>query len=394
MPTTGLVEAGWHRSTRRTRRPRRRRSPRRRRPASSPGPTGWPPWPTTGRVEVLPAHGAEERGVPEGEDAPVRRDQPVALPGRRGRHADHRRVEAAARPWTRRRARRRSRRCRRRRRRASSPARGGGRHADHRRVERPPAHGAEERRPAVVEDASVGRRQEVAARLAGRGRHDRGIEPERRRVAVVGEVPVPEQPAEGRQHGVAVAVGARDDADHLAVRGGRRARRRRRRRRGGGPARLVLLRRGVVDGDGGRAGGVDRPGRDAGDDPAHDPAHAGDVLVALPVAELEAPGQVGVAAERAAAAPGPVAARLAEGEAAAAAAVARAVRIAVHVVAGAAAVRRVVRHPPAAHDGVLRAVVGAADGAAELARTPSSTCCRSHSRRCRTRRSRRRRYPA
>ncbi len=132
------------------------------------------------------------------------------------------------------------------------------------------------------------------------------------------------------------------------------------------PARLVLLRRAVVDGDGGGAGGVDRPGRHAGDDPADDAPHAGHVLVALPVAELQAPRQVGVAAQRAAAAVGPVAARLAEGEAAAAAAVTRAGRVAVHVVAGAAAVRRVVRHPPAAHDGVLGAEVGAADGAAEL----------------------------
>ncbi len=107
-------------------------------------------------------------------------------------------------------------------------------------------------------------------------------------------------------------------------------------------------------------------GGHAGDDPADDPAHAGDVLVALPVAELEAAGQVGVAAQRAAAAAGPVAARLAEGEAAAAPVVARAGRIAVHVVAGAAAVRGVVRHPPAAHDGVLGAEVGAADRAAEL----------------------------
>ena len=67
-----------------------------------------------------------------------------------------------------------------------------------------------------------------------------------------------------------------------------------------------------------------------------------------------------------AAAPGLVAARLAERKAAATAARAGAGGVAVHVVARAVAVRGALGHPPAAHDRVRRAVVGAADRAAEL----------------------------
>ena len=143
--------------------------------------------PTTGALSARAPHGAEEQRIPEVEDAPVGRDEPVALAG------------------------------------------GGGGDADDRRIEGAPTHGAEEGCPAVVEDAAVGRGQEVPTRLAGRHAHDRGARAPAPSVTVVGEVPVPEQPPERGEDGVAAAVGAGDQADHLAVGGGRRAQRRRRR---------------------------------------------------------------------------------------------------------------------------------------------------------------------
>ncbi len=141
MPTIGALRCCPPMEPRRVRR-RRRRCRRRPPPSSSPGPSAWPPCPTTGVLRRLPAHGAEEG------------------------------------------------------------------------------------RPAVVEDPSVGRGQEVAARLARRHADDRRVEADLRGVAVVGEVAEVEQAPERGEHRVAATVGAGRHADHLAVGRGRGAQRR------------------------------------------------------------------------------------------------------------------------------------------------------------------------
>ena len=191
---------------------------------------------------------------------------------------------------------------------------------------------------------------------------------DRRLIAVVGEVPEREESPECGHHAVAGPVAARGHADDLAVGQdrGAKGRGRRRWRRSPTGARSARRCRRPLRWWWCRSG---RPPRgDAGHHPADDPADAVDVLVALPVAELEAPGDVGVAAIGSAAAIGPVASRLAEAPPVSASRVALAGRVAVHVVARAAAVRGVVGLPPTAHDGVGRAVVVApVDRAAEFA---------------------------
>ena len=225
-------------------------------------------------------------------------------------------------------------------------------------------HGAEERRAAVVEDPAVRPRPASTRRLARCRSDDRCVQLQRGGISVTREVPVGEQLAERSEHGVAVAVDARCHTDHLAVGGRRRTRRRGRRR---GPARLVLLGRRVVEGDSGGARRVNRPRWYAGHDAADDASHARHVLVALPVPELQASGEVRITSVGPATAVRPVTLGPAEGIPVTAPAVARTGGVAVHVVARAAAVTRIVRHPPAAHDRVGRAVVVAGHGATELA---------------------------
>ena len=218
----------------------------------------------------------------------------------------------------------------------------------------------------IAEDAAVGRDEPVAVVRGGRGQPDDGrVEPHSGRISVRGEVAVGEEPTECRHDPVAgaVTVRIRRHADDLAVRRRRSAGRHRRRR---GPTGFVLLRRRVVDRDRGRARRVHLPRWHARHDAADDASQAVDVLVALAVAELEAAGEVGVAAVRPTAAVRAVAPGIAESEAVAAAIGARAGGVAVHVVARAAAERGVVRHPPTTHDGVGGAVVVPGDRATEL----------------------------
>ena len=171
-------------------------------------------------------------GVAVVEDAAVGRDEPVALARSAWRPCRRPARSAAGHPWSRGTVRRRSRRCRRRPRPGSSPRSG-----------------------SVVT------------------RHHRGVERQVRRVAVVGEVAVGEQPPERGEH----------------------ARSRRRPRSGPGrrpgswwPARRTAARAAPCVQQGSFCSAVALstatavvqegstcPGGHAGDDPAHDPAHAG-----------------------------------------------------------------------------------------------------------------------
>ena len=130
-------------------------------------------------------------------------------------------------------------------------------------------------------------------------------------------------------------------------------------------ARPVVGGGGVVDPDGRAAGPIGLPGWDAGHDAAHDRTEAGDVLVALPVAEAGAP-RLAVAARAARAAARRARARAAAD--AAGAAPARPARgVAVDVVPGAAAAEaRAVDLPPPARVGAGGAAVHARGRAAEL----------------------------
>ena len=152
-------------------------------------------------------------GVPEGEDPAVGRHEPVALAGRRRRHADHGRVEALAAHGAEERRRPRRRRCRRRKPPSSSPGPSASPRFPppvHRELA---AHRAEEGRTAVVEDAAVTRRQPVAAGVASGRSHDRRVELQTGRVTGAHEVTEGEQPAERGQHRVAALVDARKQAD-------------------------------------------------------------------------------------------------------------------------------------------------------------------------------------
>ena len=245
------------------------------------------------------------------------------------------------------------------------------RHAHNRLVEGQPAHGPQVRGVAEGEDAAVGADQPVAAAARRRCHaHDGCRQHLGGQVAQRRKGPIGEYPSECRDHAVAAATCPGGQGRHPAVGEGRETRRGRwrgRSRRGARPAGGVHLGRAVVHRDRRRAGRVHGPRRDARHDPAHDPPDAVDLLVALAVAELEAPGDPRVAAVGAAATRGAVTSRLAETPPAAAAGGAAALGVAVHVVPGTPAVRGVVGLPPPTHHGVGRAVVvPVVDRAAEL----------------------------
>src|SRR5579875_1838141 len=229
------------------------------------------------------------------------------------------------------------------------------------------AHRAEERGVAEGEDPAVGGHQPVALAARGGGHaHDGPRQVDLLRVPVEGTVAVGEDLAEGGDHGIAHGVGGGGHANHLAL-GGRRIARR---RRWCGHCRVawcVHLCRGVVGGRRRGAGRVDLPGRYARHDPALDAPEAGDVLVALPVAELEAARRPIVAVAERALTGETVARGIAERPSVAAPGGAAADGVAVHVVAGSTAEGGAVGLPPPADDGSFRApVVAPVDGAAEL----------------------------
>jgi hypothetical protein len=126
----------------------------------------------------------------------------------------------------------------------------------------------------------------------------------------------------------------------------------------------------VVEGGGGvvacgrRAGAVDLPRGDAGDHAADDRSDAGDLLVALAVAEVRAAGLPIAAVAVGAPATGARAGAGADAVSAAPATVAG--RVAVHVVAGPVAEARAVDLPPPAEQRARGTLVAAREGAAEL----------------------------
>ncbi len=138
---------------------------------------------------------------------------------------------------------------------------------------------------------------------------------------------------------------------------------------GGLETRCVLVRRVVVEERGRRARRIQLPRRGTGDEPAGDPPGAADLLVALAVAEGDAPGLALRAARQATPTGQAVAGGSTEGGAVRAVPVAVAAGVAVDVVPGSGAEDRPVRAPPAAREGPGRAHVLAVEHAAELAVT-------------------------
>ncbi len=268
--------------------------------------------PTTGLVQADVAGRAVERRI-EGEDPPVGGDQPVA-PARMGGHADDRlgQVDGAGR--------------------------------------------AVEVGPSVGEDAAVGGHQPVAAAGVGGHADDR-----------LGQLarPPPIRCSVPRRRGTRRRRWPRSNT----------RRRRRARPCPPRPAGPTIVARPGTGRNGWRwrrrwhwpaAGRVEQVRRRAGHHPAGDAAHAGHVLMALPVAELGAAGVAVVAVAEGAAAGQAVAGRAAE-PARAAADVQWHCGVAVDVVTGPGAVDRAVRLPPAAGEGTGRTGVDAVvDGAAEL----------------------------